>query len=90
MHKRLDVLKRYAKKLHPKVIYLIRHERAHETDRSSCLFLMIAGLYEAGAAVDEIAAVLWDSPYFVGKHGHNITKLNDELTRVIGKLEVKV
>lgn len=59
-----------------------------EKDRSSCIHLMIACLHEAGASRDEIASVLWDSPYFFEKHGRDIGKLNDEISRVVGKLEV--
>ncbi|WP_306141481.1 DNA-primase RepB domain-containing protein [Roseibium sp. MMSF_3412] len=86
-HDRLSVLKRYRKNLHPKVRALIQNRRAYARNRSAQIFHIIAGLHEAGASSDEIAAVLWDSPYFVEKHGQNIQRLNDELSRVIGKLE---
>lgn len=81
------VLKRYGKKLHAKVRTLIRNRKAYEPDRSGCIFHIIAGLHEAGASADEIAAVLWCNPYFLEKYGSDINKLNDELSRVIGKLE---
>lgn len=86
-HDRLTVLKKYWKDLHPKVRTLVRHRKAYEPDRSAQIFHMIAGLHEAGASHDEIAGVLWDSPYFIEKHGQDIGKLNDEIGRVIGKLE---
>lgn len=85
-HDRLTVLKTYWKALHPKVRTLIRNRKAYEPNRSAQIFHMVAGLHEAGASLDEIASVLWDSPYFVDKHGHEIGKLNDEIGRVIGKL----
>jgi hypothetical protein len=86
-HDRDAVLKRYGKKLHAKVRTLIRNRKAYEPDRSACIFHIIAGLHEAGASIDEIAAVLWRNAYFLEKHGSDINKLNDELSRVIGKLE---
>lgn len=85
-HDRLTVLKRYGKDLHPKVRTLIRNRKAYQPDRSSQIFHIIAGLHEAGASHDEIAAVLWDSPYFFEKHGYDMEKLNEEIGRVIGKL----
>lgn len=86
-HDRLTVLKKYGKDLHPKVRTLVRHRKAYEHDRSAQIFHMIAGLHEAGASHDEIASVLWDSPYFIEKHGQDIGKLNNEIGRVVGKLE---
>lgn len=85
-HDRLTVLKKYHKSLHAKVRILIRNRKAYEPNRSNQIFHMIAGLHEAGASHDEIAAVLWDSPYFVEKHGNDLGKLNDEIGRVVGKL----
>jgi hypothetical protein len=81
------ILSRYSKSLHPKVRVLIRNRKAYESNRSAQIFHIIAGLHEAGATPDEIAAVLWQNPYFLEKHGRDIGKLNDELSRVISKLE---
>lgn len=86
-HDRRAVLKCYRKDLHPKVRSLIGNRKVYEPDRSAQIFHMIAGLHEAGASPDEIACVLWDSPYFVERHGQDLGKLNDEIARVIGKLE---
>lgn len=80
------MIARYRRKLHLKVRYLLGHDRVRERDRSACIYLIIAGLHEAGADPDEIASVIWDSPYFVEKHGRDVTKLNAEVGRVIGKL----
>jgi hypothetical protein len=85
-HDRDAVLKRYGKDLHPKVRTLIRNRKAYEPDRSAQIFHIAAGLHEAGASPNEIAAVLLDSPYFVEKHGRDINKLNEEIARVIAKL----
>lgn len=81
------VLRRYGNRLHPKVRVLIRNRKAHEPNRSAQIFHIIAGLHEAGATSDEIACVLWHSPYFLEKHGRDVGKLNQELSRIIGKLE---
>ncbi len=81
------MLKRYGKSLHLKVRTLIRNRKAYEPNRSAQIFHIIAGLHEAGANADEIASVLWQNPYFLEKHGRDIGKLNEELSRVIGKLE---
>jgi hypothetical protein len=81
-----QVIARYRRKLHLKVRYLLDHDRVREADRSGCIYLIIAALHEAGADADEIASVIWRSPYFVEKHGQNLGTLNDEIARVIGKL----
>ncbi|WP_320195558.1 DNA-primase RepB domain-containing protein [Agrobacterium rosae] len=86
-HDRDAVLKRYFKSLHPKVRTLIRSKKAYEPDRSAQVYHMIVGLHEAGATSDEIGSVLWQSPYFLEKYGRDANKLNDEISRVIGKLE---
>jgi hypothetical protein len=85
-HSAERVIERYRRKLHLKVRYLLGHDWVREPDRSACIYLIIAGLHEAGADADEIASVIWRSPYFVEKHGRNTTKLNAEIFRVIGKL----
>ena len=85
-HDRAVVLERYRMYLQMKVRYLIGDRTVREKDRSAQVFHMIAGLHKAGASPDEIACVLWDSPYFVDKHGRDLGKLNDEIARVIGKL----
>ncbi|QCI98804.1 hypothetical protein [Agrobacterium larrymoorei] len=80
-------MKRYFKSLHPKVRTLIRSKKAYERDRSAQVYHMIAGLHEAGATPDEIGSVLWQNPYFIEKYGRDIDKLNDEISRVICKIE---
>ena len=56
------------------------------SDRSRCIFMIAAALLDAGASADEIASVIWHSPYFVSKYGQSRTKLNEELSRILGKL----
>lgn len=84
---RAKVIKKYRNCLHPKARVLMGNRKAYEPDRSAQIFHMIAALHEAGACHDEIAAVLWQSPYFFEKHGHDIGKLNEEIARVVAKLE---
>jgi len=57
-------------------------------DRSGRIFSMVAGLHEAGATLDEIASVIWSSPYFRDKHGDDMGKLNEEIARIVRNLEV--
>lgn len=83
-----EVVKKYRGQLHPKARTLMRNRKAYEENKSAQIFHMIAALYEAGACFDEIASVIWPNPYFVEKHGHDIGKLNEEIARVVGKLEV--
>ena len=59
----------------------------YEVDRSKQVYHMIAGLYEAGATLDEIAVCLWPNPYFVSKYGQDEDKLAEEIERITGKLE---
>ncbi len=86
-YNREKVRKRYAKNLHPKARTLMGNRKAYEPNNSAQIFHMVAALHEAGANTDEIACVLWTSPYFVEKHGQNLRKLNEEIARILGKLE---
>jgi RepB DNA-primase from phage plasmid len=58
-------------------------------NRSRMIFMIIANLYDAGATRDEIAAVVWRSPYFIDKHGANIDRLESELRRICNDLDAK-
>lgn len=48
---------------------------------------MVAGLHEAGATLDEIASVVWGSPYFRDKYGEDRNALETEVSRIIAKVE---
>jgi hypothetical protein len=85
-HKRLDVLKKYRSDLDPKARVLIRHKKAYEKDRSDQIFHMVVGLHEVGATIDEIASVIWDSPYFQSKYPDNLGALDAELSRIMSKI----
>lgn len=85
-HSAKDVISRYRRYLHLEVRDLLAHDRVRAADRSACIYRIIAALHGAGADADEIASVLWRSPYFLEKHGQDMGKLIAEVTRVIGKL----
>lgn len=82
-----SVFNRYKAKLHKRVHVLIMSKRvyAFERDRSKVIYEIIVDMYRAGAKSHEIGAVLWHNPYFLSKHGKDIGKLNEEISRVINK-----
>ena len=68
---------------------LAMSDRSFFGDRSQLIFKIVGSLHEAGATPDEIAAVLWRSPYFTSKYchsGNRHTKLNEEISRILAKL----
>lgn len=85
---RLEVLKKYRPKLDVSARTVLRHDRVIATDRSKWIFVIVAGLYQAGAHIDEIAGAVWSSPYFYEKHGANTEKLEREVSNIIAYLEV--
>ncbi len=85
-HDRLAVLKKYRSKLDTSTRHLIRHNRVQASDRSSRIFAMVAGLHEAGAMLDEIASVIWNSPYFRDKYGEDQKALETEVSRIIARV----
>lgn len=86
-HHRLDVLRKYRSKLDTSTRHLIRHDEVLASDRSARRFAIVAGLYEAGATLDEIASVLWISPYFREKYGEDLSALETEISRIIARAE---
>lgn len=85
-HDRLAVLKKYRFKLDLSTRHLIRHSRVEATDRSGRIFAMVAGLHKARATRDEIASVIWGSPYFRDKYGDDKNALKREISRIIAKV----
>lgn len=85
-HKRLDVIKKYRRDLDPKARSLIRDKKAYEQDRSDQIFHIVVGLHEVGANINEIASVVWDSPYFQDKHPDDLGALDAELSRIMAKI----
>lgn len=86
-HDRLAVLKKYRSKLTTSTRSLIRHNRVKAQDRSSRIFAMVAGLHEAGATLDEVASVIWSSPYFRDKYSGDQNALETEVSRIITRVE---
>lgn len=85
-HDRLDVLRKYSSKLSASARTVIRHDRVMAPDRSKWIFVMVTELFEAGAATDEIACVVWGSPYFLDKYGENQKALKRQVSNIIGKI----
>lgn len=85
-HDRLAVLKKCRSKLNTSTRHLIRHNDVLASNRSDRIFAMVAGLHEAGATLDEIASVIWTSPYFRDKHGADPVALETEISRIIARV----
>jgi hypothetical protein len=84
-HDRLKVWKKYRNKLNVFASCLLRHNQILVSDRSKQVFTMVVGLHEAGATTDEIASVLWTSPYFHEKNGNDRDALETEISRIVAK-----
>ena len=85
-HDPVAVLRKYRSKLTASTRSLIRHNRVMAPDRSNRIFAMVAGLREAGATLDEIASVIWSSPYFRDKYGDDQNALETEISRIIARV----
>lgn len=85
-HKRLDVWRKYRSKLSVSARTVIRHSRVLAPDRSKWIFVMVTELHEAGATLDEISSVIWDSPYFLDKYGRNRKALERQISNIINKI----
>jgi RepB DNA-primase from phage plasmid len=80
-----EVIRRYTPRLAPRFRHLMKDARVFSSDRSKMIFMIVVNLNEAGATPDEIASVVWRSPYFMAKHGNSLRRLNDEIFRILGK-----
>lgn len=85
-HDRLDILRKYRSKLSASARTVIRHNRVMALDRSKWIFVMVTELYEAGATIDEIASVVWGSPYFRDKYGNNPKVLERQVSNITNKI----
>lgn len=85
-HDHLDVLRKYRSKLSASARTVIRHKRVMALDRSKWIFVMATELFEAGATLDEIASVVWCSPYFLDKYGQNQNALERQVSNIINKI----
>jgi hypothetical protein len=81
-----EIYERYKRRLGAFARAVIEHRRQLVLDRSRCIYAIIADMDRCGASHEEIASVLWHNVYFVSKHGQNVPKLNEELSRVLRKL----
>jgi hypothetical protein len=87
-HNPLDVLRKYSSKLSASARTVIRHDRVMVPDRSKWIFVMVTELFEAGATLDEIASVVWLSPYFRDKYGNSPKALERQVSNIVAKSEV--
>jgi hypothetical protein len=85
-HNWREVIRRYRSKLAWKYLFRMEDNRVVSPDRSRIIFMIVAELDHAGASPDEIASVVWRSPYFVDKHGQSRRRLNEELSRILSKI----
>jgi RepB DNA-primase from phage plasmid len=80
------VIQKYKAALAPNRRRLMQHTSVQNRDRSRIVFMIVAALHDAGATPNEIAAVVWRSPYFISKHGDNLFRLNQEVNRILSKI----
>jgi RepB DNA-primase N-terminal domain len=80
------VIKKYSKALAPNRRRLMEDASVKSRDRSRITFMIVAALHDAGATPDEIAAVVWRSPYFITKFGRHRGRLTEEICRIISKI----
>lgn len=85
-HTRLEVWRKHRLKLSASARSVIRHNHVLAPDRSKWIFVMVTELFEAGATLDEIASVVWDSPYFLDKYGPNRKALERQVSNIINKI----
>jgi hypothetical protein len=85
-HNWREVIRRYGSKLAPRHRRLMEDTRVVSHDRSKMIFIIVAELHRVGASPDEIASVVWRSPYFISKHGQSRQRLNEELSRILTKI----
>ena len=84
---RQQILEKYRSKLSLMPRTLLGHDTLLYPDRSDAIFAMVAGLYKAGASRCEIDIAIWNSVYFIDKYGHDRNRLEEEISRILGKLE---
>jgi len=80
------VIQQYKAALAPNRRRLMEHASVQCRDRSRIIFMIVAALHDAGATPNEIAAVVWRSPYFISKFGRHRGRLADEIRRIIPKI----
>lgn len=82
------LLQKYRKKIrHRKALFLLRESTVTQRDRSRQIFIMIKAMADACVPWDDIASLIWHSPYFQSKYGYDISALEKEIKRAMQKLE---
>jgi hypothetical protein len=83
-----SIYRRYKPELHRRTRFLIESKQVapFERDRSKCIYEIVADLHRVKASVEETRAILWANPYFVSKYGKRLSKLREELGRILPKL----
>jgi hypothetical protein len=80
------VIQKYKAVLAPNRRRLMEDTSIKSRDRSRIIFMIVAALHDAEATPDEIGAVVWRSPYFIGKFGRHRGRLTEEVCRILSKL----
>jgi len=72
---RYIVAENYRERVSPQCYDIMRDRRERRNDAPQCITRIVRALNRAGASVDEIAAVVWRSPYFISRYGQTREKL---------------
>ena len=80
-HGRYSVAEEYRERLSSAAYQTMRHRTVIRYHRSRTISMIIHELKHAGASMDEIAAVVWRSPYFISKHGQKLDRLKTVLSQ---------
>src|SRR5215211_2487286 len=72
---RYIVAENYRERVSPQCYDLMLHRRERRDDAPQCVTRVVRALKKAGARTDEIAGVVWRSPYFIGRYGQTREKL---------------
>lgn len=80
-------LRKYRRLVPPMARSLLANPRPFYADRSKAIYIIITGLFEAGASPEETAHIVLHSVYFRSKHGRNLNALGLEVQRALAKLE---
>lgn len=80
------IMRRYRRLMGLPAGALMTARRVLRPDRSTAVFLIVAGLIEAGAPDADIVTVLLDNPYFLDKWGYDPDKAEGEVTRIRARI----
>ena len=80
------IMRRYRRRMGLPAGALMTARRVLRPDRSTAVFLIVAGLIEAGAPDADIVIVLLDNPYFLDKWGYDPDKAEEEVTRIRARI----